>query len=296
MDYLGLPIPSAGEVFDAAVQSTRSAPLRKRLAAERARVLSSSDDYEKAAQIGSLTQLKASDFSSARVRNTEMVDLYKRLRDNEIPREYYLQLLRQNKHDLCAYCSAREARTLDHYLGKASFGVFAVLPANLVPACDPCNQERASREKKTKSTANTLHPYYDDVSEIRWLRARIIDRNGPVARLYADTAAIPTPYLRARAAEHLSALKLKTYFKAKSAQAIAGLDDILPQIRARDGVSAVVEALRTRATERAVGRENCWERALFEALAEDTWYLDTHLPSLAKLKSNSADPRRPFAL
>lgn len=296
MDYLGLPDQNAGAVFDTVVESTQSAELRQKLASERAWVVSGSRSYTTAASAGTLGQFNASVFISPNVEPSEMVALYERLRKNKIPRIIYTDLIHRNAYRRCAYCSTREATTLDHYLGKASFGVFAVLPANLVPACMPCNSAREVREVTTRAPANTLHPHYDDIASIRWLRARIVNAGGPVARLYADPAAVSKPYLRARSAEHLTALNLKKYFKLKAAQELAGLDETLPDILARRGPSAVVEDLRIQARQRAVGRTNCWERALFEALAEDDWYLTTYLPSLAPRWTSTQDPRRPIPL
>lgn len=296
MDYLGVPALDAGAVFDTVVESTQSAEVRRRLARERAWVVAGSGIYTTAASTGTLGQLNASQFTSQNVQPSDMVALYERLRKNTLPRTIYTKLMYRNAFRRCAYCSDRDATTLDHYLGKASFGVFAVLPANSVPACMPCNSARAVREVRTHAPANTLHPHYDDIATIRWLRARIVNRGGPVARLYADPAAVSTPYLRARSAEHLTALNLKMYFKLKAAQELAGLDETLPDLLVRRGTSAVVEDLRTQAQQRAASRTNCWERALFEALAEDDWYLTTYLSSLAARGTTSQDPRRPIPL
>jgi 5-methylcytosine-specific restriction endonuclease McrA len=296
VDYLGVPALDAGALFDTVVESIQSATLRRKLSRERAWVVAGSGSYTTAATTGTLDQLNAAQFTSPNVQPSEMVALYERLRVNAVPRIVYTGLVYRNAFTRCAYCSDRDATTLDHYLGKASFGVFAVLPANLVPACMPCNLARAARELRTRAPANTLHPHYDDVAEIRWLRARIVDAGGPVARLYADPAAVSTPYLRARSAEHLTALNLKRYFKLKAAQELAGLDETLPGTLLRRGISAVVDDLRTQAKQRAAGRTNCWERALFEALAEDDWYLTTHLPTLAAQGRDSQDPRRPIPL
>lgn len=296
MDFLGVPALDVGAVFDTVVESTQDATLRHQLAMERARIVAGSGSYATAASVGTLGQLVASQFTSSNVRPSEMVALYERLRNNTLPRKIYAELLHQNAFSRCAYCSDRDAATLDHYLGKASFGIFAVLPANLVPACMPCNSARAVREQRTRAPANTLHPYYDDMATVRWLRARIVDSGGPVARLFADPAAVSTPYLRARSAEHLTALNLKMHFKLKAAQELAGLDETLPDTLLRRGRSAVVDDLQTQARQRAAGRTNCWERALFEALAENDWYLTTYLPSLVARGPASQDPRRPIPL
>lgn len=296
MDYLGEPALDAGAVFDTVVASTKSPILQRQLASERVWVVAGSRAYVAAASVGLLGDLIKSDFKSSSIPPSEMVALYERLRNNAGPRLIYTELVRRNTYQRCAYCGDRDATTLDHYLGKSSFGVFAVLPANLVPACMPCNSARATRESKTRSPANTLHPNYDNIADIRWLRAKIVDADGPVARLYADPAAITTPYLRARSAEHLTALNLKKHFKLKAAQELAGLDETLPRTLERRGTDAVVDDLRTQAEQRAASRTNCWERALFEALAENDWYLKTYLPGLAARRTISQDTSRPIPL
>ena len=125
----------------------------------------------------------------------------------------------------CPYCSDREPETLDHFLPKAQFSEATVLAVNLVPCCHSCNSKKNAFELSSRGeVAAVLHPYFDDVSQVRWLRARIVEcADGPVARLFVDGAAIADSALRHRASSHVSALDLKRYFKRKAAQELPAL-------------------------------------------------------------------------
>lgn len=75
----------------------------------------------------------------------------------------YNSRLRKRPHpdDLCAYCEKNDAGTLDHYIPKSKNPLLSVSPANLVPACGPCNE-------KLDRTGKKFHPYFD-VVDFKWL-------------------------------------------------------------------------------------------------------------------------------
>ncbi len=60
----------------------------------------------------------------------------------------------------CLLCGNSEIASLDHHLPKDALPLYAICPANLVPACSKCNQVKGNRIGTT-ATQRTLHPYYD---------------------------------------------------------------------------------------------------------------------------------------
>ncbi|MCZ0708990.1 hypothetical protein OYT00_03180 [Microbacterium paraoxydans] len=268
------------------------------MALERPRILTEASGYVALAGRNALDEIDAVAFEPENVSLEQLKALYERLRDRAAPRKLYEELLSRARLKRCPYCSDREAETLDHYLSKAEYAQFAVLAANLVPSCYACNNKKNAYElARVDAQATTLHPYFDDVSGVRWLRARIVDGGGgPVARLFVDGSSIPEPAVRRKAMEHLRAFGLRKYFKLRSAQELAGLDDRLPRMLHESGRSAVVSELLAQALQRAGGRSNSWEGALFEALSESSWYLDTHLVGLKNLPLHGVDPRRPIPI
>lgn len=64
--------------------------------------------------------------------------------------------------DYCSYRYFSNVDELDHYYDKHSYPEVAVLPENLVPSCESCNQRK-------KSGAKYFQPYFEDISEYQWL-------------------------------------------------------------------------------------------------------------------------------
>lgn len=298
MEFLGPPDFTSVELYDTVVRGLRDRQLAAKYEREQPLVASQVGVYRDAARAGSLSAIAAGSYSPTAVTVAQLEDLYRRLRKNPKPRRLYDELVERARFKRCAYCSDRTAATLDHYLPLKKYSAFAVLALNLVPVCHDCNIQKGAFEQSGGGALGaSLHPYFDDVSTTRWLRAVIVNPGGlgPVARFYVDGASITNPALRARAAQHLRALDLRTHFKTKAAQEIAGLDDRLPRMRLRKGRESVVAELFAQADQRSHNRLNSWERAFFEALADDSWYLDEHLAGLALVLPDD-DPRRPIAL
>lgn len=297
MEFLGLPRLVSVELYDATVETISNAATAGKFERERPNIHAEATRYALMALSGTLDSA-VSTYKPKYVTVDELKSLYGRLRDRVGPRLLYNELIANASQNRCPYCSDREPETLDHYLSKADFSAFAVLAMNLVPCCYTCNSKKNAFELSAPgSQGASLHPYFDDVSTVRWLRARIVEyAGGPVARLFVDGAAISDPSLRAKAARHLAAFDLRTYFKIKSAQELSGLDETLPLLLRRSGKQAVLDELSTQSRQRAGGRSNSWEAALFDGLSESSWYLDSHLSRLAALTAATPDPRRPIPL
>lgn len=75
----------------------------------------------------------------------------------------------------CPYCAdIGEVETLDHYLPKAYFPSYSVLPVNLVPSCNKCNKG-IGQSFPANVCEQPLHPYLDDdhFFQERWVRASV---------------------------------------------------------------------------------------------------------------------------
>ncbi len=95
---------------------------------------------------------------------SNMVNLYEsylRSEDNKDLRAIY-DAIKNAAEDECPYCAglSSDVDTLDHYLPKAVYPRFAVLPPNLVPACATCNRVMQASSSDDPSE-QFLHPYSD---------------------------------------------------------------------------------------------------------------------------------------
>lgn len=78
------------------------------------------------------------------------------------------------EHLVCPMCGSMHSGTLDHYLPKNGYPIFAVFSKNLVPACK-CNSKRSETLVGVNPGERVLHPYFDDCLGERLLSARFED-------------------------------------------------------------------------------------------------------------------------
>lgn len=74
----------------------------------------------------------------------------------------------------CCYCNSNQVQCLDHFLPESKFNALAVNPINLVPSCDYCNKKKHNyKPLALEENSVLIHPYYNDITEINWLKMKI---------------------------------------------------------------------------------------------------------------------------
>jgi len=118
----------------------------------------------------------------ANVTKNELTKLYNNhMLKKEMPRAIYDSIL-VAANDSCPFCGdIGQPKTLDHYLPKARYPQFSVLPTNLVPSCRDCNTGKSASIYQTPES-QILHPYFEDdcFYEEKWVTATVI-HSEPVA-------------------------------------------------------------------------------------------------------------------
>lgn len=84
------------------------------------------------------------------------------------------EMRNSTEHLICPMCGSMHSGTLDHYLPKNGFPIYALFSKNLVPACK-CNSKRKEILMGASSNERILHPYFDDCLGERILRANFDD-------------------------------------------------------------------------------------------------------------------------
>ncbi len=135
--------------------------------------------------------------------------------------KYYNQIKSAAPHDKCPLCSARKVDTLDHYLPKSKYPVFAVTPINLIPACTPCNKGKHIDYPYT-STDQTLHPYYDNVENEWWIKANVLQTTPISFEYYVDCPAAWSQILKDRALNHFDSFNLNELYSSHANEELRG--------------------------------------------------------------------------
>lgn len=95
----------------------------------------------------------------------------------EKPARVIYDALMSAANDKCPFCGGLgRPRNLDHYLPKAHYPQFSVLPVNLVPSCRDCNMDGKGEDYATNESEQVLQPYldHDCFFNEQWIYARYI--------------------------------------------------------------------------------------------------------------------------
>jgi hypothetical protein len=173
----------------------------------------------------------------------------------------------------CPLCGGvGHVRTLDHYLPKANFPLYSVLPTNLVPCCRDCNSEKLNSFADERQD-QTLHPYFDHdrFFNQRWIQARVIPKSPPVLEYFVSTPDDWDDDSKSRVHAHFTDYRLAEKF---SVEAAADLPETIQTRRttmcantAANFSSYLAEKSNTSALP-----INNWRRVMFSALAADPWF------------------------
>ena len=184
-------------------------------------------------------------------------------------RVYYDRLLNSAPLGKCPLCGFGQVSTLDHFMSKAYYPYFAVLPINLVPVCADCNKKKASSELKEHSQSS--HPYFEtpEIETGTWLYAKVVE-SSPATVVFSVAPPQHWPEkLCRRIRNHFHDLKLASRFAIEAASEMATLSDYLGQLGTGERVG---EHLRMTAHIERLHRRNNWKDALYEALSQSAWY------------------------
>lgn len=172
-------------------------------------IVRQSKQYDSRALEWELYKFSTHDSLEGGATKEDMKKLYEQkfVKKGQPGRKYYDKLLLKAPNRKCPYCGQREVATVDHYLPKAHYPVFAVTPENLVPSCRDCNTTKLDA-KFEEHAQETLHPYYDDFTEDIWIKAKMILEDSVFFVFYAEGPEIWDEEKKQRAKAHFEAFDL----------------------------------------------------------------------------------------
>ncbi len=189
------------------------------------------------------------------------------------PARQHYEALKVTANGKCPLCGGiGHVRTLDHYLPKANFPVYAVLPTNLVPCCRDCNSDKLNSFANVQDK-QTLHPYFDHdhfFSE-KWIHARVVQKVPPILEYYVFPPAHWSPVDKSRAKAHFDEYGLAKKFSVEAAADIPETIEIRRIIMSENTPAEFSQYLAEKGNNGALPVNN-WRRVMFHALATDAWF------------------------
>ena len=167
-------------------------------------------------------------------------------------------------------------KTLDHYLPKSKFPLYAVTPYNLIPACSDCNKDKFNdvsicREKET------IHPYYDDFTDEVWIKAKMIEEDPITFEFYVKKPKNWDDLKYKRACYHFEKFGLNKLYKPYACEMFTGCLPRLRRLLKKSGRAAVEEHIKECIDEAREVRLNTWQAAVYESILECEWFWNEYL-------------------
>jgi hypothetical protein len=199
--------------------------------------------------------------------------IYRMLDFDQPGRKVYDQIYNSTKHKKCPLCGIGTVTSLDHHLPKTLYPALCVMPYNLIPACDWCQGEKATKYP-SNAAEETLHPYYDDFENDNWLKAKVIEGNPYTIEYFVDVPAGWDPINASRLGHHLISFNLTELYSLNAGSQLAGFQDKHIKLHAALGASGVRDSLLEDMMSWLKVSKNSWAAAMYKAAAESDWFCD----------------------
>ena len=267
------PNLNAQEVFIQCVRGIRNLELKGRLKRLLRRIGTASQRYRAAAEESRLHEIPPTT-DIGNVTGKELVDVYKRMsKEGSSARHIYDEIKMSVPNNRCPLCGQRLVTTLDHFLPKAHYSLFSVAPINLVPACSDCNKTKNDIVLQSNTDA-FLHPYFDDVDDLCWLNAEVVETTPAAVRFFVDAPPAWGVVLRERVQGHFSRLKLGVLYSTEAANEITNIRYRLGELHFAGTSAAVTTWLSEVGRSCENAQINGWRTATYRALANSNWFCD----------------------
>lgn len=229
--------------------------------------------YKKLGLVGDLFQIPSTDDVTPELNGKLMGVIYKShfARIGAPTRGIYDAIRLAPKYGLCPLCGQRSVGSVDHYLPQSLHPIFNLTPANLVPSCMDCNKAKLALVALT-AEQQTLHPYFDDLGDERWLVADIQEATPPAIKYRVRPPAGWTPVLAERVKYHYKVMGLGVLYAAQAASELADISHALVKLGNSSGSVAVRSHLYDEFTSRQARDINSWKTALYEGLCVSNWF------------------------
>ncbi|WAH55914.1 HNH endonuclease [Pseudomonas silvicola] len=195
------------------------------------------------------------------------------LRPGSPSRALYDRIRMAPEFGFCPMCGHRNVATVDHYLPQSRFPTLNLTPANLIPACSDCNKRKLATVA-ARAEDQTLHPYFDDLGNERWLIADIQPSTPPTVSFDVRAARAWDEVLTARVRNHFAVMGLAELYVAQTSSELADMSYGLEIIGATAGPVGIRQHLDAQFRSCQARDANSWKTALYEGLLNSDWFCE----------------------
>lgn len=273
MRKLAKPNDIPPKAFLDCISKIRKKELKDRLLALKDLISEATVEFDSKVTTGQLHTVIREPLVNSNVTAKELMDVYnfRMVKKGSPGRKYYDRIFVSAPKGLCPLCSHRDVTTLDHYLPKAHYPRLSVEPINLIPSCYACNIDKKSTYP-TKPNEETLHPYYDDIENVLWLKAVVIEKQPISIDFIVEGPVSWSKNFSERVKFHFESFDLKKLYTTQAARELSGVKFQFTSIFNKSGSNSLKEHLLDAAKSRSKDNINSWQAALYNGLANSNWF------------------------
>jgi len=159
----------------------------------------------------------------------KLINLYENnLRNKDKPARNYYDALLISSGERCPFCGdIGQTKNLDHFLPKAHFPEFSLMPLNLVPSCRDCNMGEKGEAYATIEDDQPIHPYLDrDIFyQQQWIYATYVDEDEGALNYFVQCPVAWSQEEKNRANNHFNSLDLASRYRLEAGKHISEVID-----------------------------------------------------------------------
>lgn len=216
------------------------------------------------------------------LKKSDLIKLYEQyFRPVDKPARKIYDAILNAAQDRCPFCGGiGSTRNLDHFLPKANYPQFSILPINLVPCCRDCNMDGKAQSYANNAEDQIIQPYSDNQRFFidQWIFATCIksDHGEPEQFEYHVSTPVHWPEVDTRRAQkHFEDFNLADRYATKAAEQLGTvLQQIYSMKQASIDINVILSVLLQPGVD-AAKFSNHWQKGMYQALIEH--YLDSQL-------------------
>lgn len=232
MKKLSLPVFSSNESYLTCVAGIIDDDLRARYEEEVNLIERASIEYTEKASTAELYTIPVLNTRNddhiviGGLTKAQLTKLYSYYMVKKDPARNIYDEIKASANGKCPFCGGiGQPYTLDHYLPKANYPQFSVLPLNLVPSCRDCNTGKGT-SVALASGQQVLHPYFEENCFYleKWITAKIIHSAPITIEFYVDPPNAWSSTFKERTVAHFNSFDLSSRFSVQVGDEIAMLN------------------------------------------------------------------------
>lgn len=232
-------------------------------------------DFENKINSNNLFQIEQNKTISDSINSSVLKSIYtdRMVNKKNKGRVYYDAIFISAPNGKCPFCSVRLVRALDHYLPKSKYPLLSIVPNNLVPSCNDCNKDKLV-DSPTNSKEETLHPYYDNIENANWLKAKIVTLNPIKFKYFALPPIEWEDLLKTRLSNHFSAYLLNDLYSIHALEEFENVKQQITNLFQTGGSYLLKDHILDCYESRYSVNKNSWQSAFYDCLLNDVNFIN----------------------